>query len=219
MINYFDGTLILLNLFIFIVCQTIILVFVTKQKVFKEIDYIIKFYKDIFNNIFPKGIKTKKNENIFSKNEIKKLKKTKERPVHLISYFYVRIIVPLIVLFMIGLLLFIIGYYKNTVWTGAHTFGLFMIIFAYVTEILVFFLLIYEYRPVNASEILYKLINAFNFYNLKEKIDELLKVKTKKSNKSQNVIIKKELELIENEIEKNENRLKILEKKFKNKLK
>lgn len=155
MINFFDGILILCNFFIFIGIQTVFLILVTESRLLKEMDYLIYFYKPWINEI----------RNIHP-DFIKKKKMSEEKPDN--SELLMKTIgIPLGVILILIIILAILGVIFKNKWGSHHTIGLFLILLAYVTEIMVYFLVANEYRYLNSSSIIFNFITK-----LKERINE-----------------------------------------------
>ena len=153
MINFFDGILILTNFLIFIIIQILFLIIISESRILKEIDYLIYFYKPWINeirNIYPDLIKK---ETLVERNPDNKklLLKT--------------IGIPIGVIILIIILLIILGIIYNNKWETHHTIGLVLIFFAYLTELMVYFLIANEYRFINSSSVISNFIKK-----LKERI-------------------------------------------------
>lgn len=155
MINFFDTILILTNFLIFIIIQTIFLILISESRILKEVDYLIYFYKPWINeirNIYP--------DLITKKTLVEKNPDNKNLLIKTIG-------IPIGVIILIIILLIILGIIYNNKWETHHTIGLVLIIFAYLTELMVYFLIGNEYRFINSSSIISNFIKK-----LKERIKE-----------------------------------------------
>ena len=142
MISFFDLIIVLINFTCFIIFQTLFTVIFTPKTIYKQVDYLIHFYKPWVKSIMK----------IYP--ELKINKKFELNPPNNKKLLLTRIGIPLIVLIGIIILCALIGILKKDKWSSHHTIGIFLVIFAYVTEILIFFLIFREYRFVNSSNII-----------------------------------------------------------------
>ena len=155
MINFFDTILIFTNFLIFIIIQTVFLIIVSEVRILKEVDYLIYFYKPWITEI-----------RNFDKNIIKKNTLPEEKP-HNKKLLLKTIGIPSCVIILIIILLIGLGIKYNNKWQMRHTIGLILIGCAYLTELMVYYLIANEYRFINSSSILSNFIKK-----LKDRIRE-----------------------------------------------
>ena len=156
MINWIDLILILFNFIFFIGVQTLFLILVAKDTTKTQIDIIMKKAKILLGKTledkikpFVKDYKPPPNNT----NSIYTGQGDKDKKL-LIKF----ILIPVCILVGIIIILFFLSKkYKNK-WEPYHFKSLCLIFFGYITEILVYLMLIKQYKPINLSHILEKAV-------------------------------------------------------------
>lgn len=160
--NFFNSIniiLILLNVFIFIFVQTILWYFEISRLNVKMLKRIINSIKYSIPEDLKNSIKTKELEKLKKNNKnekyFKNLLKNRDKENRKLLITYVGYI--LLILLIIIIILLIINKINNNKWKSYHFKSLFYILFAYLSEIVIYFLVINRYQIINISKVVRQL--------------------------------------------------------------
>ena len=136
--NTIDYVLILTNVLVFIVVQTLFFKFIMSRLVIKIIKKNLKKIKHLIpNNI------------IVNVDNVKLQKNKKENKKINLDIIIKNIVYPIIGIVLLIILLVYVSWLKNNKWYKYHFILLGLIIFAYITEFLIYFLVVNKYEYLN----------------------------------------------------------------------
>lgn len=179
MIKLTNFILILANVLIFIVFQTVFFYFVGSQQMSK----IIKNKTDIINKYLKiSNIHKYETREFINSNEIKKRlleskKEEKERKEKNIEVIKTWIGPPLIIVLMLLFICITMLYVNKVKWTGVDSVGLTLVVTAYVTEIVIFLGIIKKYEFLGDQPLYYFIYNL-----IKKEVNKLSENKNNKEN-------------------------------------
>ena len=179
MIKLTNFILILANVLIFIVFQTVFFYFVGSQQMSK----IIKNKTDIINKYLKiSNIHKYETREFINSNEIKKMlleskKEEKERKEKNIEVIKTWIGPPLIIVLMLLFICITMLYVNKVKWTGVDSVGLTLVVTAYVTEIVIFLGIIKKYDFLGDQPLYYFIYNL-----IKKEVNKLSENKNNKEN-------------------------------------
>jgi amino acid transporter len=179
MIKLTNVILILANVLIFIVFQTVFFYFVGSQQMSK----IIKNKTDIINKYLKiSNIHKYETREFINSNEIKKRlleskKEEKERKEKNIEVIKTWIGPPLIIVLMLLFICITMLYVNKVKWIGVDSVGLTLVVTAYVTEIVIFLGIIKKYEFLGDQPLYYFIYNL-----IKKEVNKLSENKNNKEN-------------------------------------
>lgn len=171
-LNSIDYILLLCNFCFFIIVQTLFFRFVASELVLTIIMDKIKNLKNFrgINILFSSFISNSDLEILKEKGENDKKKRNNKN-----NMLIIRSILPISVfLLLIIIFLILFSYKKGNKWYLYHTKLLFAIIFAFTSELLIFFLLFRKYDFISVFELFHNILIKQQTNNTNEIIDEAI---------------------------------------------
>jgi hypothetical protein len=149
--NIIDFVLILTNVLVFIVVQTLFFKFIMSRLIIKIVRKNIQKIK----HLIPNNIDIKIDDAELQQNKLENEKINLDIIIKNIVY-------PIIGVILLIILLVLLSIFKKQKWNSYHYILLGMIIFAYITEFLIYFLVVNKYEYLNIYQAIKTILDNQN---------------------------------------------------------